>query len=188
MGKKRGRGPTHINPQKVFETAFCFDLSAKLLWQYVAQKIMNPPQGEWGLPTAVAAMVTEALSLELYFKCLWALDNDNRRLEGHLLYNQLFVKLSPARQSEIEKYYNEVIEGDPNVKAAKAGGRYPERTFALVEALKEADRNFIALRYHYEFPEDRSSPHGIQPTIHAVRRILLEIKPEWSRILQTHQI
>jgi len=184
MRKQSGRGPSHVDPEKVFETALCFEQASRLLYHVATQKLTKSTQQTVVLPTMVPAMANEALSLEIYLKCLWALDHADMRISGHMLYNELFVNLSNVRQAEVEALYDEEANADDIFLHMRQ--QHPNKSFSLIDSLKEADAGFVEWRYIYEGVN--SSPHGLKLAIRAVRRLILTIKPEWVRYLKTHQI
>src|SRR4051812_6029494 len=89
MPKKPKPGGPVPDPHKIFQTAESFREAADLLEKTPAQR-------------GAAFLVTDALAVELYLKCLYVLDNEKRLAppQEHP-FDVLFRELTPGTQKAV---------------------------------------------------------------------------------------
>ena len=181
MGQTSKRGDT-INPETAFVVALGFERSAKLLSEF-AWKTITSSAGPCATPTFAPGLTNLALSLEIYLKCLLALERNGRRFGGHLLYKELYRHVRSDNQALISKYYEEYEDGRSG-SAAVLRQLYKAPTFA--DTLLEAQNAFVAWRYSYEEETIKVLPKGFDSCVAAVRRVILEQKPQWQHHVAAH--
>jgi hypothetical protein len=127
--------------------------------------------------------VNHALSLELYLKCLILIEKGTHSDDHDL--KKLFHVLPVATREKARKYYDKIRNNDPmcqrEAERIRQEGEDPEDDFALKAALKHAATAFVRCRYPYEEGSDFN--YALVPLEIAIRRIILEHKPEWSPAL-----
>lgn len=160
-----------VTSEKVFKTAQIFEKAAAILTREFQRELERT--GVTNLPAAI--IVNLAFSLELYLKCLKIIETGSQPKKIHNLHN-LYQSLSPGSKTKIENYYEEFIQSNPLAIAVKS--EFKDIKLDIDTALSEADKAFIEWRYIYEFrPKGFST--GVGDAVKAVRRYILELKPEW---------
>jgi hypothetical protein len=125
-----------------------------------------------------------AMSLEIYFKCLYILDHrsTHRRLRTHNL-KRLFEFLLPDTQAKLREYFDPA-EGQAILDHYRQHqGRWLiglPKTFTFDFALFASSNTFEWIRYVYERRARPSEQWHGSPLVRAAQKLLLERNPSWS--------
>jgi hypothetical protein len=126
------------------------------------------------------AVILSALSIEVYFKCLIAIET-GKAAWGHDL-EKLFGKLDPAIQERLHREFEASTLRNPSWRLKKAMGIAAPSD--LKSLLRKGKLAFEKVRYPYDYsPEELAFELGrLQiPT----RNIILDRKPEWTCIMSS---
>lgn len=134
----------------------------------------------YGIYLSSAGSTNQAFALELYFKCLYFIDN-GALLRGHKLKDELFDNLSLERQQTIENYFNDLKKSDHSFQEAITEQK--ELDISFNEALTSSSNAFVNLRYVFEIESSKMSSNFLINIIYATRKLILEIHPEWPSIM-----
>jgi hypothetical protein len=138
-----------------------------------------PKQG-FPLPVDLAIPVCAAFALELYFKCLLAIDGIPIPPEHDL--KKLFNKLSPEHKERI-KHLSEPYMDDVRVwlkeEHQKLGKPVPTVDFNFV--LRASKNAFEVARYLYETGLPGGKGWIADSIIEGARGRILELHPDWER-------
>jgi len=136
----------------------------------------------------LAPYVTNAaFSLELFFKCIYFLDN-NAPISGHKLLTLYSQNLSPGRQKEIDQYAEYYAQTDDELKSLRIQNPEYRTTIGCLEA---SDRAFEYYRYIFEGPMLTDKKAGtyetfelmVQHIILGTRHLIMKIRPDWAKFL-----
>jgi hypothetical protein len=111
-------------------------------------------------------VVLEAFAIELYLKCILAIEG-TAPPRRHDLWENLFVLLTPDNKRRLTHHYNEVL----------AGTTAPP--LDIEEALKQSAKAFESFRYLYEHL-DETLVYSAAMVATAARRLILELRPAWG--------
>jgi hypothetical protein len=96
-------------------------------------------------------IINTALSIEIYFKCLYLIEN-GKELRGHHLL-ELFQSLSVSSRNAIKTIYTNEFVASPSKKHwdwfVNQGAPIPDFT-QIAEALEHANSAFVSWRYSIE--------------------------------------
>lgn len=165
------------DPKDIFVCAVAFNHAAEVLLAAIEVRRASPPVPT-SIPGIIPVIVNITFSIELYFKCIVALETGNHPW-GHDLA-KLFNDISASRQARIETLYAEAFNECPelvedrNQAANKAD-------FDLRPVLQQASRAFEEWRYRFENPAITSYPTF--PVRYAAHKAVLELKPEWIDVV-----
>jgi hypothetical protein len=191
-----------VDPEKIFLQAICFQYSGTVLWhtamarlkvladsERVATVAMRRPTPEGTgvvltmpavmtpeTPTLVPMLVVNAFTVELFIKCVLALDAVVPPATHALL--DLFQSLSPGRQQRLETLFDEESHKAPHFGMAQEMGLSPLPT--LASCLTEMNKAFVQWRYAYEFDPKSGTFSELRA---ALRRLILEIRPDWEPLV-----
>jgi hypothetical protein len=166
-----------IDPLRIYIHAVGFHVAENLLG-----KATTSPDTQLGAQVAQASMVVSAFTTELFLKCLICLET-TLTPRGHHLF-ELFEQLKPATQQRMIALWNTHIipHRDPEWKFIETSLGGKERFKRdLPGALSASSRAFEAIRYGYE-PETKNSDFNIIDMPRILRRVILEMKPEWAEL------
>lgn len=132
--------------------------------------------------------VTAALALELYFKCLIALETGENPPRGHNL-EKLFNKISKDGQTNIRQRFDNPqlpseIDQRNQIKNLPNVPDDIDRTFNFDGILRRSARAFERFRYVYEtsVPGDELTSWEAGYVIYCTRlHIIQDHRPEWGR-------
>ena len=126
----------------------------------------------------IPIVVNRAFSLEVYFKCLYKLENgaDYPKKEHNLL--NLYNALGSASKERIKVRYGELSEKNPLTQKAKS--MFKGVKTELEDVLEQVSNAFVEWRYHYE--NEPRSFYAVEDIARAVRQRILESKPGWKSL------
>jgi hypothetical protein len=156
-------------PFSIFKSAEGFFASSNLLL-YNARKFMHNDSScymnAYGSNLFEAAYANLSFSLELYFKCMICLEENNLYYD-HNLY-LLFTRISKANQIRITNYY----ESRPYLNTEKP---------PLVEVLIDMADSFERLRYSFQ-----GYNYQYNDILHIVidtKKVIQELHPKWEPLV-----
>jgi hypothetical protein len=174
-------------PESLFIHASQCAFSTLYLAKYTSDTLSAAPPGvPVSVPTNMPSIVLSALSLELYLKCLVAIERGGDYPYDHEIVN-LFNLVSTPRQKRIKDLFDEEFNRNPIMVymreqvANKNGSTLDKKDLTLKGLLEGANNAFIEWRYAFE-GVTRMSGVSTQPVRDAVARTILEIKPEWEKM------
>lgn len=183
MKKKTAKtaGRTPPDPERMFKHAAVFEFVALFLSDYSIKKLNAAPPGVGVAIPDAARIVNSALSLELYLKCLLSIEKGDYDFEHELV--KLFNAISPARQLRIKELFVEEFNRIPHLVYLRQVAT-DKKEYEFDRILERANHAFVEWRYAFEGLESGVQYNG-QPVRNAVRRVILEIKPDWIKILES---
>lgn len=155
----------------VFVNAWGYQSTSTLLDQRVERNVFAAP-----------SIVNEALSLELYLKCIHILRRRRPRKFGHDVC-KLFSNLSKSDRRSLREYYDQLLAQYPLALKILRDGVLID----IESVLQRANGIFESMRYWHElpqFPKDsngRSTSAGTSVLINACIQFLLEVRPDWQQ-------
>ncbi len=165
------------DPKRIFRIAEWFHLARTILMQSV-----STVRGVF-----VPAVVLNAFSLELYLKCLIAVETGKNPPSGHNL-RWLFNKLSNNTQDKIKHYFDNPSESNeiklretlknPQPPIPKKLAISPYNFDVVLDLSAKA---FERLRYVFERGEfDNNANWHADYIVICTRRVILEMYPDWN--------
>lgn len=170
MGQPSGQS---VDPLLIFKQANCFYQSLEILCN------VEPENIQLAVTLGDPVMVTGALTIELFLKCLVCLQTGEVPKCHHL--RALFDKIGETTRTRIQHTWdNDILvhrgaEWD-NIEAAT--GQKIIRD--LPGALTAASKSFERIRYSYE-GNTADVQYFLQDLPQLLRRVVVEIKPEWKQ-------
>ena len=169
--------PSH-DPRQIFLNAERFGISAVIL-----RKVAPRVQAAF-LPSAVL----KAFSLELYFKCLIAIETGKPPPTGHNL-RWLFDRLNGSTKTKIKHYFDnpaEQEELDWREKNKNPPAHFPEEAlvapYTFDNILDKSAKAFSQLRYIFERGLYKPGPiWSAGYIVTCARRVIVETHPEWDK-------
>lgn len=166
----------NIDPLQIYSHAMGFHAAEDALGRLTLH-----PNTQVAGQVVQPGMVISALTTELFLKCLVCIET-TQTPKGHHLY-QLFSLLTPETRSKIIDLWDthivpartamwDAIEQHQNPKGYKIGRSLPA-------ALLASSMAFETIRYNYE-PDCRESEFNIGDLPRILRRIILQLRPEWT--------
>lgn len=142
----------------------------------VASNTLNEKLSETNdLSTYLAPYITvSSFSIELFLKCLYALEKGKKAKNIHKLY-QLYDALSDDSKIIIKMLYEMYAEKDPSLIVLKS--KVPEMKTDLEDILKDMSNAFVNWRYSYE--GNLTSFQGSGPIINAIIGRISMLQPDW---------
>lgn len=133
-------------------------------------------------PALLPLIAVGALTVELYLKALVVLDTGQPpQTYGHTLSSLFTNGLTAAHKKRLEQLYQE--ESDKAGHFAHGKSIAADKSqYDLIPMLKRNDNTFTRMRYPYELDDDWAAD-TLQPIWCALRRLIVEIKPEWQKLL-----
>lgn len=130
--------------------------------------------------------ILTALAIELYYKCIFAIENKNKSIEGHDL-KFLFDELSQPSRRSIRQHYKLLLNKQwvrfIRKRLKQLGGLEDKMSFAFDDVLDDSRHMFVCWRY--PFPrENRDRGGGMRapfPLVHSARRRLVELQPDLAQ-------
>jgi|GEM_PF-3296819 len=161
-----------VDPRKVFLVAEQFRRSAGVILGVLVPAPAAIVSADGDVPYQMSPVIAvSAFAFELFLKCLLLLDGDELPRTHDL--NRLFNALKEDRRRQIEMRYEEQRQESRTA----AGPNFP-----LARVLEQSADAFESHRYIYELDDPRTvSPFTVQVLCNTVRKILLELHPEWDR-------
>jgi hypothetical protein len=160
--------------KEMFDTAEAFDLASKLV---AFEKYKRELNGDYSLSYhGIAAIVANhAFAIEMYFKCL-AIIEKGHFLFGHKLADQ-YNFLDQVARDKIKTYYNDFVQNNPTLERWKTQfSKLPNMD--LTSVLQQANKAFEEHRY---MPEGDHQTYLAGDVSKALRKYILELKPDWCR-------
>lgn len=150
------------NPKEMLDTADAFYKSASVLSLELSKtkdsSLISP------------IFTLDSLALEMYFKCLFIIENNTNPARNHFL-SSMFKSLSNDAQSTIENIYKELLLKDPHIQIfVKIGAPC---NFNIYDVLDEIKDSFFEWRYLYEH-KNKGFP-SVQIIIEATRKYIKDI-------------
>lgn len=168
---------TH-DPRRIFRIAEWFHLASGTLRNAVPKML--------GL--VVPTIVNNAFSLELYLKCLIAIETGRKPPSGHNL-RWLFNRLNDKTKAKIKEWFDNPTEEHEirwgeNIKTPPPHA--PEwakgTSYTFDEILDSSASAFVDFRYIFETGEYRKNANwNADYIVVCVRRAILELHPEWDK-------
>jgi hypothetical protein len=177
------RTPT---PETVFTHAAQFHYAAGLLEKHnkarIGVMITTEPLTPVSVPCMLPFIVIIAFCAELYLKCLLMLETGNY-VVGHDL-ERLYSQVSALRRARIKEFFNEVFIRAAYERILQEKGLPIDPLELEIEgALRRLNNAFVEYRYVFEGLANEKTSFGVDVVCGAVFRAIMEIKPEWQRIL-----
>jgi hypothetical protein len=167
-----------IDPLQIYMHAFAFHVSENALGS-----ITLTPNVQLAAQVVEPTMVLSAFTTELFLKCLVCLET-SLTPQGHHLF-ELFEQITSATQAKIIHLWDTQIvpHRDPEWKFIESKKYHGDAKFSrdLPGALSDSSRAFEQIRYSYE-PNSRQSDFNIIDLPRVLRRVILEMKPEWANL------
>jgi len=166
-----------VNPGAVFITAERFWKASRIL----AERMSRGPEVDVGL--SAPTVVLGAFAIEVYLKCLYAIEHRGKPAYGHDLL-KLFGLLSKASRARIREQYDQEIKTDETTQVLVRYAREHEQhevNLDLDAVLRDARDAFATWRYSFE---GRVSGFVGGPAIQsAIRSRILELAPDlWQAV------
>ena len=166
-GGKVGDMAEKVEARAIFEHASRFHYATSLLrieFQQLAA------------PTIEPYMVVSSFCSGLYIRCLYAIQTDGKRIQGHDL-KRLFDALSPDIRKQLSANWQTVA----NIynKAYEATGEPFRVPSDLTNQLDLSGRMFKKMRYFYEGGEF-AKLWVLSPLPDLIRSMILALHPEWG--------
>lgn len=168
-----------IEASKIFEQADCFFQTLAIL------RNVNPEDEQLCVTIGEPAMVIDALTNELFFKCLACIETGKTSRSHNL--KELYDGLSPATRARIQQTWDDDIlarrasEWD---QIEEALGQKIARD--LPSALAAASNAFLRIRYSFE-GNTTDVQYFLRDLPELLRRVILERKPEWTGLQRTYR-
>jgi hypothetical protein len=168
----------NIDPLQIFMHALGFHVAENALGS-----LTLTPNTQLAAQVVQPTMVLSAFITELFLKCLICLET-TLTPQGHHLF-ELFEQLKPATQDKIIHFWNTHIVPvrDPEWKFIENSQYGGAKKFKrdLPVALSDSSRAFEKIRYSYE-PNSQDGDFNIGDLPRVLRRVILEMKPEWASL------
>ena len=176
------RPPSPLDPvqlRHIFDLADAFRRTGFLIEGKIAREWTTKEVVGSNAQMIMARVTNHAFALELYLKCLIAIETNAKPPRGHN-HKDLFNALTKRSQQRAESYYNEHMRCDPGtpgwIAEYRQQGMDPNDFLNLRVALSKAVGAFEMYRYAYE---RNLTSYMLGPLEPVVRQIILEQKPEW---------
>ncbi len=168
-----------IDPSKIFVQADCFYQTLAILSN------VAPDNTQLAVTLGEPAMVITALTIELFIKCLVAIETGDVPRGHHL--KQLFDKLGTSTQNRIQYTWDNSIAAHRAEEWNKLE-KSLRITIArdLPSALEVGSKAFERIRYSYE-GNNEDLQFYLQDLPQLLGRVILEIKPEWKALRRNYQ-
>ena len=168
-----------VDAASIFRTAdayhnACGRLSLAIKGEAPLEKINSTGDPSFIIP----AMMLSAFSSELYFKCIYAFENNGRKTFHHDLL-ELFKQCSQAMKNTIcERWEVRVVNSEQTRQIKTLEPSYDP---VLKTCLTEARETFERLRYYYE-TRFAFSPFRLGELPMVLREAIFEVKPEYLQL------
>ena len=167
-----------VDPITIFNIAESFYHGSQLIAHRIPKALILGP----------SHAVTAALALELYFKCLIAIETGENPPRGHNL-EKLFNKISKDGQTNIRQRFDNPqlpseIDQRNQIKNLPNVPDDIDRTFNFDGILRRSARSFERFRYVYEtsVPGEELTSWEAGYVIYCTRlHIIQDHRPEWGR-------
>jgi hypothetical protein len=175
----KATGRTPPDPQKIFRHAADFEFATLYLADYIIKKLESASPRTPVLVPDASRIVNSSLSLELYLKCLLSLEKGDYT-RGHEIV-KLFNDLSIDRRTRIKELFAEEFNRIPHLVYLRQQAK-DKKKYEIEQILQQANNTFVEWRYAFEGL--KNVEYTGQPVRNAVKRVILEIKPDWMKILE----
>jgi hypothetical protein len=176
--------PPQSKAEEIFRQGARFEYSTRIMDQHLSfttrfrfDRGINAPSAP---PTYVTTVVLDALTAEIYLKCLIVMETKkNLPPKGHDLL-KLFSKLSKASRSRIKQMYE--LQSSPYEEAEKAfvANKIAQpNSFSFDQTLTVLSDAFHKWRYIYE-GNIAGGTYFSYRISSALRAVILEMHPEWA--------
>jgi len=158
----------NFDAKPIFETATNFEAASLALNEKMQKR-------EHYLVTYLAPYFTlNAFSIELYLKCLYAIENGKHAPTLHN-WDKLFDMLSDESKNKIESTYDNNVK---NTKEIQTLLKFvPDAKVDLINALQEMSGAFVKWRYVYE--GNITGYPTATALIDALKTRIKQLKPNW---------
>jgi HEPN domain-containing protein len=164
-----GRGPGKLDPRAIYAHAH------ELLR---ASDALHKISGEnKKLDVLVPALTLDAFSVEIFLKCLIAIETGTAPPRYHNLH-KLFMQLSKSTRVRITTFWDWYAQGMEERWTARDIVIGRELPRDLESVLKRGAHAFERLRYHYDKSESYDYYLGAFP--YMLNLMALELRPEWG--------
>jgi hypothetical protein len=172
------------NAGTIFQSAAGFEAAADILWADLTRKmrllkmeLRDISASSSYYPSVEPAITVLTFALELYFKALICIDKGSS-VKGHKLID-LFNQLLPDRKKRLAELFD--IEAMNDVWWQRLHKEKPAWLvdYSLEKVLKKSNDAFQDWRYYFE-SIGKSCEFVVSSVVPALRRLILEIKPEWA--------
>ncbi|WP_330442045.1 hypothetical protein [Flavobacterium sp. C4GT6] len=160
------------NPKELFFAAAGFDYASIKLKEKISLVV--------SLDTPF--LVNEIFAIELYIKCIVAIENNNFFRSGHEL-TSLFSDLSSEAQENVEKYFYAYVYKLKQFRGYTINGVH----LTLNKALEINNKSFQELRYYFEKKDSNNHISAIATAEikRALCHYIITIRPEWNKEFQS---
>jgi hypothetical protein len=164
-----------LDPADIFVVAEQYRNGAKWL-------ILSQTHG-WPFDVRMAAVMCASFALELFFKCLLAMENKIAP-DLHDLW-QLFARLDKSTQAKIRGNFMPYLADTQRlIAAASECAGYPAPTVDFDYVLNASRKAFPLLRYIYEKGLPGGQGWAAEGILEAARKTILETHPDWGHARQ----
>lgn len=137
-----------------------------------ASDILTKQLGRTHDPALIAPIFLNlSLSLELYFKCLFFIENGDLPERIHLL-SKLYSKLSIESRKAIEQRFNMLIEMSPVAQSVKKD--YTNLDWSIYTLLQQYPNIFVDIRYLFD-KQPKYNVFGMGEIVDATRERIVHL-------------
>ena len=171
-----------LHAEKAFAAAEGFFHSGHLLSDTISQWAGR--KYSYLIPILPPSTVLLLLALEIYLRCVRALSGLADSEETHL--GRLYDSLPDSERLRIERIFREVASHDEMLKAIRKDSK--RSAPKIKTTLHNAAHGLDEWMCWFDYSTDEGRPSGehmgtlfIDTVVHALRRSILEKKPEWTK-------
>jgi hypothetical protein len=169
MGQPSGQS---VDPLLIFKQANCFYQALTILCN------VEPENVQLAVTIGDPVMVTGALTIELFLKCLVCIETGEVPKSHHL--RELFDKLNDTTRTRIQRTWdNDILMHRRAEWDQIEAGMGQKIARDLPGALTAASKSFERIRYSYE-GNTADLQYFLQDLPQLLRRVVVELKPEWK--------
>jgi hypothetical protein len=163
---------TDHNPKRIFQVAENFALALKVIDTYNNEAPASAPPGVGVQTPMLPRVVLAAFVLELYLKCIIAIERTQRKILRSHDHCELFNAISPNAQKAVKHEYQDLISSR-NGYVQLMSAQFPGQNLDFDSVLDAGKSAFILFRYAYENDNCSLLKWPSDPIIAAVRSYLL---------------
>jgi hypothetical protein len=165
-----------LDPIKIFVVAEQFNNTAAFL--------IHAADSGLDFDVSMPTVTCRAFALELYFKCLIAMDQKDNPTRHAL--SDLFENLHPGRQSEVRSHFDEYAdEVKQRIAAEHAAGNEELPVVDFDFVLARSSNAFVRARYIFEAGLREGEGWMADPIILCARRVILDAHSDWTDYRQS---
>ncbi|HEY2586581.1 MAG TPA: hypothetical protein VGI81_12530 [Tepidisphaeraceae bacterium] len=165
--------------EAAFQWAVAFELTSRKLERDLVEAIEITRDAQKLFLVSIPFSVNRAFTIELYLKCIWALTNRNVEVPPTHDLDVLRKGLPVQTWSRIVKLYHDHLA---RTNTPRRSNLPPHETdsYDLEAVVYKEGLGFEDWRYGFE--GGRVGSASTLPVTDAIRRAIIELKPEWAAI------